>query len=95
MSCEPPRKVRIVRCPECGSTDAGSDESRSFIDLTYMQCGECGYGDLVDTWQIQFDWNVETELVGDELPEYVEPLAPGADIASSISRAREAKERSE
>lgn len=81
-----------MRCPVCGSTNAGADEAQSYLELTHMQCGECGHGELVDTWQIQFDWNVELELVeGEPLPELVAPLAPGEDLASSLARARAAK----
>ena len=89
MSCEPPRVVTLVRCPACGSTDAGADESQSAYDFTYMQCHECGHGGLAAHWQIKFDWNVEGELIGSELPEYVEPLAPGEDLVSSLARDRE------
>jgi len=78
MSCEPSRQVRIVRCPECGATDAGAVEAQSAYDFTWMQCSDCGNGGLVDEWQIKFDWNVEIELCsGEDLPEYVAPLAPG------------------
>lgn len=78
-----------MRCPECGATDAGADESRSIADLTYMQCNACGNGDLVDHWQIGHDWNLEIEHVeGHELPEHVEPLPPGEDLVSSLARIR-------
>jgi hypothetical protein len=90
VGCEPPKRVRIVRCPECGSTDAGADESQSAYDLTWMQCGDCGNGALVDTWQIQFDWNLDLELAsGEPLPEYLPPLPPGEDLVTSLARARE------
>lgn len=46
-------------------------------DFTYMACGECGHGGLKDHWQIKFDWNVEDELIGGELPEYLPPLPDG------------------
>ncbi len=83
MSCEPPKPITLVRCPECGSTNAGELESQSAYDFTYMLCSECGHGGLVDHWQIKFDWNVEEELIGDELPEYLKPLGPGKDLVSS------------
>jgi DNA-directed RNA polymerase subunit RPC12/RpoP len=88
VSCEPPRRVTLVRCPECGSTDAGADESQSAYDFTYMRCNECGHGGFADHWQIRFDWNVEGELIGDELPEYLQPLAPGEDLVSSLASER-------
>ena len=84
VSCEPPKSITLVRCPECGSTNAGEVESRSAYDLTYMRCRECGHGGFADHWQLTFAWNVEGELIGDELPEYLEPLAPGEDLASSL-----------
>lgn len=61
-------------------------------DLTFMQCNDCGHGELVDSWQIQFDWNVEIEHVdGQPLPEHVESLPPGEDLVSSLARTRENK----
>jgi hypothetical protein len=81
-----------VRCPQCGSTDAGSDESQSFIDLTWMQCGDCGHGELQDHYQISFDWNADIEMTEhEELPEYIKPLEPGEDFASGIARARSSR----
>lgn len=68
-----------MRCPKCGSTNAGAVESMSAYDFTYMSCGECGYGGLKDHWQIKFDWNVEDELIGGELPEYLPPLPEGGE----------------
>jgi hypothetical protein len=74
MSCEPPTLVTLVRCPDCGSTNAGVDESQSMATLTYMLCNECGHGDHCNWWDKE-DWSLESELIGDELPEYLEPLA--------------------
>ena len=62
-------KVTVVRCPRCGSTDAASDEARSAYDFTHMQCHGCGYGALVDEWQLKDEWNVTLELAeGAPLP---------------------------
>lgn len=36
------RRVKVVRCPRCGATDAGP-ESRSRADLTSMPCASCGH----------------------------------------------------
>ena len=62
----------VVRCPKCGSTDAGADEAKSAYDFTFMQCNGCGHGALVDEWQIKDAWNVKIELAeGAPLPAYV------------------------
>jgi hypothetical protein len=61
-----------VRCPECGSTDAAGDESRSAYEFTFMRCNSCGHGLLQDHYQIQDDWNVEIDLpAGAPLPSHV------------------------
>jgi DNA-directed RNA polymerase subunit RPC12/RpoP len=67
--------VTIVRCPECGATDACADESQSAYEFTFMHCNDCGHGRLVDEWQIKFNWNVQDEMIGNDYPEYLEPLA--------------------
>ena len=69
------KRVTIVRCPRCGSTHAGEDASRSAYDLTYMQCGHCGHGELVDEWQVKSDWNARIELADDatSLPAFIRP----------------------
>jgi hypothetical protein len=46
----------VFRCPQCGSTDAGPDESRSAYDFTYMECKACGHGGLVDSWERDGEW---------------------------------------
>lgn len=86
VSCAARELVTIVRCPECGSTDAGADESRSAYEFTFMCCNECSHGGLVDEWQIKFDWNVQDEMIGDDYPEYLPPLAPGEDLISSLKK---------
>jgi hypothetical protein len=40
-----------------------------------MHCNDCGHGRLVDEWQIKFNWNVQDEMIGNDYPEYLEPLA--------------------
>ncbi len=72
MSCGPPHVIRLVRCPECGSTKAGVDEARSVATLDWMQCDDCDHGEFANSHE-RFDWNVKSELIGDELPEYLKP----------------------
>jgi hypothetical protein len=76
------KRVVVTRCPMCGSTNAGPDESRSAYEFTHMQCHECGHGGLVDSWQRDFDWNLEIELPADAkaVPSRVAPLAAGEGI---------------
>lgn len=77
LEAPPLVRVRLVRCPRCGSTDAGSDESRSIADITCMRCNACGHEEFVDSWQISFDWNVTRELPeGTGVPPRVAPLDP-------------------
>lgn len=72
------QRVSVCRCPTCGSTNAGPDESRSAYDFTFMQCGACGEGGLVDSWQRDFDWYTDVTLPdGADLPAFVAPLGPG------------------
>ncbi len=75
--------MTLVRCPDCGSTDAGVDDSQSVATLTYMRCNECGYGEPCN-WYDKYAWNLESELIGDELPEYLQPLAPGEELATDL-----------
>jgi hypothetical protein len=60
--------VTIVRCPECGSTEAAADESRSAYEFTFMHCPNCGHGALQDEYQIKDDWNVDIVLPDGMLP---------------------------
>jgi len=73
------RRVHVWRCPKCGSTDAGPNESRSAYEFTYMQCNGCKSGGLVDSWERDMDWAAEVEvpLRSTELPSHVTPLEPG------------------
>lgn len=70
------KKVTVVRCPECGSTNAG--EAGGAYDITEMLCGDCGHHEYADTWQIKFDWNVDIMMPDEEtaLPRFVAPLDP-------------------
>jgi predicted RNA-binding Zn-ribbon protein involved in translation (DUF1610 family) len=75
------RNVSVLRCPRCGSTSAHCDESRSRVDLSYLECRACGEGGLTDSWERDEDWLVDLVLgEGDAVPEYLEPLAPGAGL---------------
>ena len=73
-------RVIVVRCPTCGATDAGATDY--IYELTQMTCGECGYQELADSYEIKEEWNVELWLPpGTGLPRFVEPRvrreAPG------------------
>jgi len=65
--------VTVVRCPMCGSTDAGEDDG--LYDLTWMRCGACGERELCDHYQIKDRWNVVLDLPADAvaLPAYLPP----------------------
>ncbi len=45
----------VVRCPRCGSLDAGSVEPVG-IEFDRMRCGACGHEQICDVWQISMDW---------------------------------------
>ena len=68
-----PRKVTVVRCPRCGSTNAGEDPLRGMYEFTMMVCSSCGREAFADDYQLRFAWNVDIELADDatELPEKV------------------------
>lgn len=91
----PPRtkRVWVWRCPKCGSTKAGPDESRSAYDLTYMTCLACGEGGLCDSWERDADWSLEIEIAADanEAPDQVAPLPTGEGLYESLARIRESK----
>jgi DNA-directed RNA polymerase subunit RPC12/RpoP len=55
-----PRRVTVVRCPRCGSTQAG--EAGGTYEFTEMRCAACGHSALCDEYQIRDDWNVTIEL---------------------------------
>lgn len=75
--------VRIVRCPYCGSTDAG--EIEALYEITRMSCHVCGHTELCDSEEIKDEWNVSHERRKDRprLPGFVPPLAtaePGFEL---------------
>ncbi len=37
-----------------------------------MLCNEWGFGEHCSRWHVQFDWSVEGELIGKDLPESLE-----------------------
>jgi hypothetical protein len=80
------KRVFVIRCPQCGSTSAGADESKSAYDFTYMQCQSCDHGGLVDSWERDFDWKVEIEVPADApyVPSRLPPLAPGEGLYESM-----------
>lgn len=64
-----------VRCPRCGSTDAGATEH--IYELSRMTCPACGFSELADHYQIKDDWNVPyTFEDASELPARLPPLLP-------------------
>ncbi len=83
------RRVHVWRCPTCGSTDAGPNESRSALEFTYMQCNGCRSGGLVDSWQRDSDWSVEIDVPfhSAALPSHVAPLAPGEGFYETMQAA--------
>lgn len=76
------KRVSAWRCPKCGSTKAGPDESQSAYELTYMACSSCGHGGLHDSWERDFDWLTQIEIDADTgvIPDVVPPLAPGKGV---------------
>ncbi len=68
-------RTSIVRCPECGSTDAGRDEVRSALERSYMRCLVCSFGEDCDASKVSADWHAEIGLpAGADVPAFVEPL---------------------
>ena len=59
--------VTVVRCPRCGSMDAGSVEA-IHIEFDRMKCSACGHESICDDYQIKDDWNdhVSPDLVSRE-----------------------------
>lgn len=86
----PTRRVHVWRCPKCGSTDAGPDESRSAYEFTFMQCNGCKTGGLVDSWQRDSDWSlaIDIPINATDVPAYVTPLAPGDGFYESMQAAK-------
>ena len=74
----PEQTITVVRCPACGSTDAG--ESEAVYEFTRMMCDACGLEDLCDEEDIKDTWNVKhVRRRGDQtLPLFIAPLAPEA-----------------
>jgi predicted RNA-binding Zn-ribbon protein involved in translation (DUF1610 family) len=76
------RRISVWRCPECGSTKAGPDESRSRYELTFMTCPSCRNEGLVDSYERDADWCVDLDLDldanadADSVPEFLPPLDP-------------------
>lgn len=86
----------VCRCPECGSTEAYCDESRSIVDLSYMTCPACGNAGLNDSWQVAEDWLVEIDLPdGAPIPATLPGLADGEYFHQQLAKAREAREAPE
>jgi hypothetical protein len=56
-------KVTVVRCPSCGSTDAG--EVDGSYEFSQMRCAACGHTELCDEYQIKDVWNLTIELPDD------------------------------
>jgi hypothetical protein len=78
-------KTTVVRCPNCGSTHAGVDESRSAYEFAYMQCSACAHGELQDEHQIKANWNVDVDLPeGAPLPERLRCLHCCSDDALCV-----------
>ncbi|MEO7094013.1 MAG: hypothetical protein ABI175_12235 [Polyangiales bacterium] len=91
LGVEPPPPemvdVRMVRCPLCGSTDAGSIDH--WIEVACMSCGVCGHTEWQDDQQIKDDWNVTLSQRKDErqLPPFAPPLAspePGFELRDHV-----------
>lgn len=76
------KRVSVWRCPKCGSTRAGPDESQSAYELTYMACLSCGHAGLFDSWERNADWLTKIDLDADTdvIPDVLPPLAPGKGI---------------
>jgi hypothetical protein len=87
--------VTLVRCPQCGSTNAGEDGG--LYEFAHMRCGSCGHAAYCDEYQIKDGWNVEFELAPDarEIPERLPPRdePPLADIAGACNGCRAATPR--
>lgn len=69
-----PRTERVIRCPECGSTDAG--EVGGVADLAKMKCQSCGHWRMQDNYEIYDDWEVPCELADAfaDPPPFLPPL---------------------
>jgi predicted metal-dependent HD superfamily phosphohydrolase len=56
--------VVVVRCPRCGSMDAGSVEA-IHVEFDRMKCRVCGHEQVCDDYEIKDNWNetVPTDAV--------------------------------
>ena len=48
--------VMVVRCPRCGSMDAGSVEA-ILVELDRMKCHACGHSAVCDEHEVKNEWN--------------------------------------
>jgi hypothetical protein len=88
-------RVTLVRCPECGSTNAGEDGGA--YEFAFMRCGSCGYSTYCDHYQVIESWNVDVDLPPDAtaIPERLPPLGEVtlADIPGACDECRAATPR--
>lgn len=84
----PTKKRRVCRCPECGSTSAHPDESRSRLEFTFMRCDACGKGGMYDSWQRDEEWFMTADCpVGFPVPAKVPCGLCGGDDAKEAWKA--------
>jgi len=89
-------KTTVCRCPQCGSTEAYCDESRSIVDLSYMTCPSCSNGGLNDSWQVAEDWLVDVDLPdGEPVPPTLPGLKDGEYFHQQLAKVREEREATE
>lgn len=86
-------KRTVCRCPECGSTEAYCDESRSYVDISCMTCPTCKNVDWCDSWQVSEDWLVDVDLPeGAPVPATLPGLADGEYFHQQLAKVREERE---
>ena len=89
-------KTTVCRCPECGSTEAYCDESKSIVDLSYMTCPACGNAGHNDSWQVAEDWLVDIDLPeGQPIPPTLPGLKDGEYFHQQLAKVREEREERE
>ena len=87
-------KRTVCRCPECGSTEAYCDESRSIVDISCMHCPTCNNRDWCDSWQVSEDWLVDIDLPeGAPTPATLPGLKDGEYFVQQLAKVREERER--